>query len=153
MDGANYHADMQLGKQSNAVLFAPQGQPLFVALRGFLDAGGLIFATLFGCAGQVETGKPVEECRKQVFMLDSKGLVCKSRLHELQHHKINFAHDAGEMDYTCPCHTLGTGVELRKNSFFWFASRLREWLFCTACSRLLGVGYFQSGKFSPHVRR
>jgi len=29
-------------------------------------------------------------------MLDSKGLVCKSRLHELQHHKIDFAHDEGE---------------------------------------------------------
>lgn len=50
------------------------------------------------CARQVETGKSVEECRKQVFMLDSKGLVCKSRLHELQHHKINFAHDTGKME-------------------------------------------------------
>ena len=50
------------------------------------------------CCRQVETGKPIEECRKQVFMLDSKGLVCKSRLHELQHHKINFAHDEGETD-------------------------------------------------------
>ena len=65
----------------------------------FLDARGQLFAThsMLGCSGQVETGKPVEECRKQVFMLDSKGLVCKSRLHELQHHKINFAHDAGKM--------------------------------------------------------
>lgn len=51
---------------------------------------------------QVETGKSLEECRKQVFMLDSKGLVCKSRLHELQHHKINFAHEEGEKMYqTC----------------------------------------------------
>lgn len=71
----------------------------------FLDTGGLFIAThtIMGCAGQVETGKPVEECRKQVFMLDSKGLVCKSRLHELQHHKINFAHDAGGME----THVLG----------------------------------------------
>lgn len=30
-------------------------------------------------------------------MLDSKGLVCESRLHELQHHKLKFAHDVGEM--------------------------------------------------------
>lgn len=30
-------------------------------------------------------------------MLDSKGLVCKSRLHELQHHKLKFAHDVGEI--------------------------------------------------------
>lgn len=38
----------------------------------------------------------MEECRKQIFMLDSKGLVCESRLHELQHHKLKFAHDVGE---------------------------------------------------------
>lgn len=29
-------------------------------------------------------------------MIDSKGLVCKSRLQELQHHKLDFAHDVGE---------------------------------------------------------
>lgn len=43
----------------------------------------------------------MEECRKHIFMLDSKGLVCKSRLHELQHHKLKFAHDVGEIMSTC----------------------------------------------------
>ncbi|CAM9994512.1 unnamed protein product [Ectocarpus sp. 6 AP-2014] len=62
----------------------------------FLGAGeaGAGIAELIAYAIQVETGKSIEECRKQIFMLDSKGLVCKSRLGELQHHKINFAHDA-----------------------------------------------------------
>lgn len=32
-------------------------------------------------------------------MIDSKGLVCKSRLRELQHHKVNFAHDTGDMEW------------------------------------------------------
>lgn len=48
-------------------------------------------------AGKVETGKTIEECRKQIFMVDSKGLVCLRRLEGLQHHKRNFAHDVGEM--------------------------------------------------------
>nr|AIT70132.1 malic enzyme [Colpomenia sinuosa] len=61
----------------------------------FLGAGeaGAGIAELIAYAIHVETGKSVEECRKQIFMLDSRGLVCKSRLHELQHHKVNFAHD------------------------------------------------------------
>lgn len=46
---------------------------------------------------KVETGKTIEECRKHVFMVDSKGLVCLSRLGGLQHHKRDFAHDVGEM--------------------------------------------------------
>lgn len=50
---------------------------------------------------QVETGKSIEECRKQIFMIDSKGLVCKSRLRELQHHKVNFAHDTGDTEWVC----------------------------------------------------
>lgn len=45
---------------------------------------------------KVETGKTIEECRKQIFMLDSKGLVCQSRFEGLQHHKRDFAHDVGE---------------------------------------------------------
>lgn len=40
-------------------------------------------------------GIPLEEARKQCYFLDSKGLVCKSRLAELQHHKIPFAHVSG----------------------------------------------------------
>lgn len=32
-------------------------------------------------------------------MIDSKGLVCKSRLRELQHHKVNFAHDIGDNEW------------------------------------------------------
>lgn len=52
---------------------------------------------LIDLAAKVETGKTIEECRKQVFMVDSKGLVCLSRLEGLQHHKRDFAHDVGEM--------------------------------------------------------
>nr|AIT70122.1 malic enzyme [Desmarestia viridis] len=65
----------------------------------FLGAGeaGAGIAELIAYAIHIETGKSVEECRKQIFMIDSKGLVCKSRLHELQHHKLNFAHDVAHM--------------------------------------------------------
>lgn len=61
----------------------------------FLGAGeaGAGIAELIAYAIHIETGKSVEECRKQIFMLDSKGLVCKSRLQQLQHHKLAFAHD------------------------------------------------------------
>eukprot|EP00741_Cyanophora_paradoxa_P019943 tig00021179_g19248.t1 len=41
----------------------------------------------------VEEGVPEAEARKKCFFVDSKGLVCKSRLSELQHHKIPYAHD------------------------------------------------------------
>nr|AIT70125.1 malic enzyme [Sargassum vachellianum] len=61
----------------------------------FMGAGeaGAGIAELIAYAIKVETGKTIEECRKQIFMVDSKGLVCLSRLEGLQHHKRNFAHD------------------------------------------------------------
>nr|AIT70115.1 malic enzyme [Ishige okamurae] len=60
----------------------------------FLGAGeaGAGIAELIAYAIHRETDKSIEECRKQIFMLDSKGLVCKSRIGGLQHHKIPFAH-------------------------------------------------------------
>nr|AIT70121.1 malic enzyme [Sargassum integerrimum] len=61
----------------------------------FMGAGeaGAGIAELIAYAIKVETGKTIEECRKQIFMVDSKGLVCLSRLEGLQHHKRDFAHD------------------------------------------------------------
>jgi len=41
-------------------------------------------------------GYSMVEARKRILFMDSKGLVCKSRLDTLQEHKISFAHD---MDY------------------------------------------------------
>lgn len=89
-----------------------------VALAGLLASNRLtgkdlidhIF--LFAGAGEAGTGiaellalaiaekghLPIEQARKKIFLVDSKGLVTKSRLDSLQHHKVNFAHDVDD----CP---------------------------------------------------
>ncbi len=40
-----------------------------------------------------KTGMSHKEAMERCYFMDSKGLVCKSRLDGLQHHKIPFAHD------------------------------------------------------------
>ena len=40
-----------------------------------------------------KTGMSHKDARERCYFMDSKGLVCKSRLDRLQHHKIPFAHD------------------------------------------------------------
>eukprot|EP00762_Andalucia_godoyi_P002694 ANDGO_03336.mRNA.1 NADP-dependent malic enzyme len=40
-----------------------------------------------------QEGVPEEEAIKRCFLFDSKGLVVASRKHELQHHKLRFAHE------------------------------------------------------------
>jgi malate dehydrogenase (oxaloacetate-decarboxylating)(NADP+) len=52
----------------------------------------------------------IEEARSNIYLVDSKGLVTKSRLAGLQHHKVNFAHDAE----ACP--DLLSAVKLVKPS-------------------------------------
>eukprot|EP00798_Chlamydomonas_sp_ICE-L_P026825 gene26825-4419_t len=53
-------------------------------------------------------GLTMEEARGHCFFIDSKGLVCKSRLAQLQHHKIPFAHDME------PCQDLLTAIKTIK---------------------------------------
>ncbi|KAG3230277.1 hypothetical protein PI124_g24624 [Phytophthora idaei] len=43
-----------------------------------------------------ETGKSVEESPKQIWRVDSRGLVVESRKESLQPHKLPYAHDAPE---------------------------------------------------------
>uniref|UniRef100_M4BDU6 Malic enzyme n=1 Tax=Hyaloperonospora arabidopsidis (strain Emoy2) TaxID=559515 RepID=M4BDU6_HYAAE len=66
----------------------------------FLGAGeaGTGIAELIAQAIAEETGKSVEEARKQIWLVDSRGLIVQSRKESLQHHKLLFAHDAPE----CP---------------------------------------------------
>ncbi len=40
-----------------------------------------------------QTGIPLEETRKKIWMVDSKGLIVKSRMEMLQHFKRPWAHD------------------------------------------------------------
>ncbi|RLN73491.1 hypothetical protein BBJ28_00010380 [Nothophytophthora sp. Chile5] len=66
----------------------------------FLGAGeaGTGIADLIALAISHETGKTIEEARKQIWLVDSRGLIVESRKASLQHHKLLFAHDAPE----CP---------------------------------------------------
>ncbi|KAG1657236.1 hypothetical protein FOA52_000439 [Chlamydomonas sp. UWO 241] len=61
----------------------------------FLGAGeaGTGIGQLIAYCLHRRTGIPMEEALGHCFFVDSKGLVCKSRLEGLQHHKLPFAHD------------------------------------------------------------
>lgn len=68
----------------------------------FSGAGeaGTGIAELIAYAISIESNVPIEEARKRIYLVDSKGLVTADRLSELQHHKIPFAHNSK------PCTTL-----------------------------------------------
>ncbi|XP_051151292.1 NADP-dependent malic enzyme [Andrographis paniculata] len=61
----------------------------------FLGAGeaGTGIAELIALQISKETENPVEETRKKIWLLDSKGLVVSSRKESLQHFKIPWAHE------------------------------------------------------------
>jgi len=61
----------------------------------FFGAGeaGTGIADLIAYAVSIEKKISVQEARKNIFFVDSKGLVTKSRLSSLQTHKLNYAHD------------------------------------------------------------
>lgn len=68
-----------------------------LAEHTFLFAGageaGTGIAELISYAISIDSGISIEEARKKIFLVDSRGLVTKSRLGELRRHKVNFAHD------------------------------------------------------------
>lgn len=61
----------------------------------FLGAGeaGTGIAELIAEEISKQTKIPVEECRKKIYLVDSKGLIVKSRLETLQHFKAPWAHE------------------------------------------------------------
>eukprot|EP00475_Leptophrys_vorax_P009935 TRINITY_DN1661_c0_g1_i1.p1 TRINITY_DN1661_c0_g1~~TRINITY_DN1661_c0_g1_i1.p1 ORF type:complete len:538 (-),score=36.04 TRINITY_DN1661_c0_g1_i1:183-1796(-) len=61
----------------------------------FLGAGeaGTGIGHLIAEAMHQRCGVPMEQALQHCLYVDSKGLVCKSRLAELQHHKLPFAHN------------------------------------------------------------
>ncbi|KAH0704714.1 hypothetical protein KY285_018992 [Solanum tuberosum] len=61
----------------------------------FLGAGeaGTGIAELIALEMSKQTGAPLEETRKRTWMVDSKGLIVRSRMESLQHFKRPWAHD------------------------------------------------------------
>ncbi|KAK9142052.1 hypothetical protein Syun_011452 [Stephania yunnanensis] len=61
----------------------------------FLGAGeaGTGIAELIALEMSKQKGSPVEENRKKIWLVDSKGLIVKSRIDSLQHFKKPWAHD------------------------------------------------------------
>jgi malate dehydrogenase (oxaloacetate-decarboxylating)(NADP+) len=63
----------------------------------FLFAGageaGTGIAELIAYAISKESSIPIPEARKQIYLVDSSGLVTEDRKESLQHHKLPFAHD------------------------------------------------------------
>ncbi|XP_075097414.1 NADP-dependent malic enzyme, chloroplastic isoform X3 [Nicotiana tabacum] len=60
----------------------------------FLGAGEVqLLLILFTLLFLVQTGIPLEETRKKIWMLDSKGLIVNSRMESLQHFKRPWAHE------------------------------------------------------------
>ncbi|XP_052182297.1 NADP-dependent malic enzyme, chloroplastic-like [Diospyros lotus] len=61
----------------------------------FLGAGeaGTGIAELIALEISKQTGAPLEECRKKIWLVDSKGLIVSSRLESLQHFKKPWAHE------------------------------------------------------------
>ncbi|KAF1334442.1 Nadp-dependent malic enzyme, partial [Globisporangium splendens] len=88
------------------------GKPISEHTFVFLGAGeaGTGIADLIALAISHETGKTIEESRKQIWLVDSRGLVVSSRKDSLQHHKLLYAHDAPE------CPTLEATIDRIKPS-------------------------------------
>ncbi|CAN0900073.1 NADP-dependent malic enzyme [Linum grandiflorum] len=61
----------------------------------FLGAGeaGTGIAELIALEMSKRTNTPLDECRKRIYLVDSKGLIVKSRLESLQHFKKPWAHE------------------------------------------------------------
>ncbi|CAN1240947.1 NADP-dependent malic enzyme, partial [Linum perenne] len=61
----------------------------------FLGAGeaGTGIAELIALEMSKRTNTPLEECRKRIYLVDSKGLIVKSRLESLQNFKKPWAHE------------------------------------------------------------
>lgn len=74
------------------------GKPISDHKFLFLGAGeaGTGIADLISLGIHRAAGIPIEEARKQIWLVDSKGLVVNSRRAKLQHHKLLYAHDAPE---------------------------------------------------------
>ena len=86
------------------------GKPLDQHKFMFLGAGeaGTGIADLIALA--IHHGISLEDARKQIWLVDSKGLIVDSRRETLQHHKLLYAHEAPE------CKTLLEAISLLEPS-------------------------------------
>lgn len=77
----------------------------------FLGAGeaGTGIAELIALEMSKQTNAPLEECRKKIWLVDSKGLIVSSRVESLQHFKKPWAHEHE------PVKTLLEAVQVRSH--------------------------------------
>ncbi|CAM9381215.1 unnamed protein product [Heterosigma akashiwo] len=101
----------------------------------FLGAGeaGVGIADLIAYAMSKNTGKSVQECREKIFMVDSRGLVCRSRLEGLQHHKLNYAHD---VDYVA---SLEEAVDLLRPTALIGVSTIPQTFTKSICNKMAEI--------------
>eukprot|EP00281_Chroomonas_sp_CCMP1168_P021511 CAMPEP_0206232478 /NCGR_PEP_ID=MMETSP0047_2-20121206/11437_1 /ASSEMBLY_ACC=CAM_ASM_000192 /TAXON_ID=195065 /ORGANISM="Chroomonas mesostigmatica_cf, Strain CCMP1168" /LENGTH=647 /DNA_ID=CAMNT_0053656217 /DNA_START=11 /DNA_END=1954 /DNA_ORIENTATION=+ len=85
--------------------------PLYKHKFLFYGAGeaGVGIADLIAEAVAEEQGTSVEEARKQIWLMDSKGLVSSARTDKLAEHKLHYAHE-----HETGCQTLEECIDLLK---------------------------------------
>jgi malate dehydrogenase (oxaloacetate-decarboxylating)(NADP+) len=104
----------------------------------FLFAGageaGTGIAELISYAISYESSVTIEEARKKIFLVDSKGLITKARLEGLQHHKVNYAHEVPK-----ECRTFEEAIDLLQPTGIIGVSAIPNYFDQTCCQKMAAM--------------